>query len=121
MSQVKFGEGFIPKFDSFQDENTFKYMAQQNLAKQKDSGMSNPEEDNLVNEIKKLALLSEATIEAINYALVIGEEYNADDATNFLFAWNEGSWDYIVEHYQDFDINSEAQQTLIKESGSMPS
>lgn len=122
MSQVKFGDGYIPKFDPFQDENAFKHCAQQNILKQKEAqSMSNPEEVTLATEVKNLALLGEAAIEAINYALAYGGVYDADDAISFLQLWSKGCWPEIAEEFPDFDLNSEAQQALIKESGGMPS
>ena len=40
---------------------------------------------------------------------------------DFLHCWFEGDWKAIKEEWPEFDINSEAQQLLIQESGGMNS
>jgi hypothetical protein len=76
--------------------------------------------DKIAEDIETVTLLHLASIEAIAYSLQLSDDYDAHDAINFLSAWNEGSWEYIIEHYPDFDINTPATQELIKESGGMP-
>lgn len=70
-------------------------------------------------ELAHNELLSEAANEAIQYSLDLSL-LSSDDAMSFLQAWNEGDWTYIVDSFPNFNINSEAQQVLIKESGGMP-
>lgn len=60
-------------------------------------------------------LLQEAYNEAIEFALLDLDGYGLA----FLQHWTEGNWHTIAEEWKDFNINSEAQQYLIKESGGM--
>lgn len=62
-------------------------------------------------------LLGKAALEAIAYTLQANDEFDANDAINFLSSWNEGDWEFIAEHYPDFDLQTPAQQLLRKESG----
>lgn len=64
-------------------------------------------------------LIAEASNEAIQYAIDLAL-LDSDDSMSFLQAWNEGDWTYIEDMFPNFNINSEAQQALIKESGGMP-
>ena len=73
----------------------------------------------LENELAKQELLAEASTEAIQYAIDLAL-LDSDDSMSFLQAWSEGEWLYLLEHFPEFDINSEAQQALIKESGGIP-
>jgi hypothetical protein len=36
---------------------------------------------------------------------------------DFLRCWQEGDWQCIIDEWSDFDIQSEAQQWLIEQSG----
>lgn len=74
----------------------------------------------LQEDIAFKELLIVASVDALNYTLELAED-DRDDAINFLDRWNEGDWKYLIEHYPEFNIMSEAQQALIKESGGMPS
>lgn len=65
-------------------------------------------------------LLAQASVEAIQYALFLGED-DSDSMFSFLDKWNEGDWVYLDNYYPEFDIKSEAQQALINASGGMPS
>lgn len=75
--------------------------------------------EELEKELTKQKLLDQASIEAIQYAIDLAL-LDSDDSMSFLQAWSEGEWQYIVDMFPNFDINSEAQQALIKESGGMP-
>lgn len=76
--------------------------------------------EELEKELAKQELLAEASNEAINYTLELMDNCLAEDVIPFLQYWNEDDWPAIKMHYSDFDLTSEAQQALIKESGGMP-
>lgn len=73
----------------------------------------------LQDQLAHQELLAEASSEAIQYAIDLAL-LDSDDSMSFLQAWNEGDWTYIKDMFPAFDINSEAQQALIKASGGMP-
>lgn len=72
----------------------------------------------LIRENELLELLSQASIEAIQYTLELEETTYPEDALLFLQMWNEGLWEELKEEFPKFDLNSTAQKALIKESGS---
>ena len=72
----------------------------------------------LQDQLAQQELLAEASSEAIQYAIDLAL-LDSDDSMSFLQAWNEGDWTYIKDMFPDFNLNSEAQQALIKASGGM--
>jgi hypothetical protein len=60
--------------------------------------------------MNSIDFVTECYNEAIDFAV-----QNRD--IQFLQCWQEGDWKAIIEEWPEFDINSEAQQWLIKESG----
>lgn len=74
----------------------------------------------LQKELAKQELLAEASNEAIQFTLDGFDSSDYESAIQFLQYWYEGDWPAIQKYYPEFDLNSEAQQALIKESGGMP-
>lgn len=68
-----------------------------------------------MEDVNHYQLLIEASNEAIEYALKDVDGYGLA----FLDHWNEGNWCTIENEWSDFNIQSEAQQYLIKHSGGM--
>lgn len=75
--------------------------------------------EDLEKELAQKELLAEATNEAIQEAIDLAL-LDSGDSMSFLQAWNEGDWNYIKEMFPSFNLDSEAQQALIKASGGMP-
>lgn len=63
-----------------------------------------------------IELIKESYNEAIEYAIKNDDGYGLA----FLEHWSEGNWCVINDEWPEFNLNSEAQQHLIKESGGMP-
>jgi hypothetical protein len=75
---------------------------------------------NLEKIEEKYQLTVQAYNEVIEFILEATISSDYMDRHYFLEAWNQGDWCAIQNDWPEFNLNSEAQQHVINESGGMP-
>jgi len=73
-----------------------------------------------MTNIEKIEEQYQLTIQAYNEAVQHAIQNDDGCGLDFLETWVEGDWPKIQDVWPEFDLNSEAQQHLINESGGMP-
>jgi hypothetical protein len=73
-----------------------------------------------MTNLEKIEERYNTLIEAYNEAVQHAIQNDDGCGLAFLETWVEGDWPKLAEEWPEFDLNSEAQQLLIKESGGMP-
>lgn len=77
-----------------------------------------------MTNVEELDAQHQLTIQAYNEVIEFMLEASCSDGYMdrhyFLEAWQQGNWLEIQADWPEFDLNSEAQQWLINETGGMP-